>query len=153
MRISVFSNLASYLAVGGARLDSDMSGGAFVPSFTLVLHARLAPIPRLPILGAFMPPPSLSHLKLVCSRSATLDLATAQTRLSSARRLKHWTWRLHCCFPRTGQQHVLGLLCTWHLLDHLHLSLHPCFLRVVLMCGGIMALNLCWHVNVHVLLL
>ena len=33
-----------------ARLDTDISGGAFLLSFTLVLHARLAPFPRLPIL-------------------------------------------------------------------------------------------------------
>ena len=53
---------------------------------------------------------SLFHLKLVCSRSATLDLATARTRLSPARDLKYWTWRLHCCFAGTGHQHVLDLL-------------------------------------------
>ena len=52
----------------------------------------------------------LSHLKIVCSGSATLDLATAHTRLSSARGLKYWTWRLHCCFAGTGHQYVLDLL-------------------------------------------
>ena len=33
-----------------ARLDSDMTGRAFLLPFTLVLHARLAPFPRLQIL-------------------------------------------------------------------------------------------------------
>ena len=74
---------------------------------------------------------SLSHLKLVCSGSATLDLATAQTRLSSAPSLEHWTWRLHCCFAGTKNQHGLDISVdlTWHLLDHLHMSLHLCILH------------------------
>ena len=59
-----------------------------------------------------------------------------------------------------------------HLLDHLHLSLHLCIIDDVLttpfkewnmvcfpqfsamsVCGGVLALYFCWHVNVHVLLL
>ena len=123
-----------------------MSGGSFLLSFTLVLQARLAPIPRLKILGAFMLPFSLSHLNLVCSRSATLDLAIAQTRLSSARGLKYWTW---CCFARTGT------FCGSHLASFG--SSASVFAPVppsrCLMCGGILAFYLCWHINVHVPLL
>ena len=86
--------------------------------------------------------------------SCALSLSS-QARLSSVRDLQHWTWRLHCCFAGTGHQHVLDLAVnlTWHLLDPLHLSLHLCILHDVLVCGGILALYLCWHVNVHVLLL
>ena len=64
----------------------------------------------------------ISSSSVVGSRSATLDLATAQTRLSSARGLQHWTWRLHCCFAGTEHQHVLDLTVdlTWHL--HVHPS-------------------------------
>ena len=61
---SVFADLALYLAVGGLCL-----GGAFLLSFTLVLQARLAPIPRLPILAVWSFSRSLSlSLKLVCCR-------------------------------------------------------------------------------------
>ena len=59
-----------------------------------------------------------------------LSLISSQARLSSARGLQHWTWRLHCRFAGTGHQHVLDLTedPTWHLLDLLHLSLHLCIL-------------------------
>ena len=65
-------------------------GGAFLLSFTLVLPARLAPIPRLPILAvwSFSRSRSLS-LKLVCSRSAASYLSAiallSATALLSAR--------------------------------------------------------------------
>ena len=69
-------------------------------------------------------------------------------------------------FAGTGHQHVLDLTVdlTWHLLDHLHLSLRNlhdvlitpsrewnllCFISSV--CCGILSLHFCWHVNVHVL--
>ena len=70
---SVFADLALYLAVCGLCLGPVLSC-----SLSLVLQARLAPIPRLPILSLWSFSRSLSlSLKLVCSRSATLNLATA----------------------------------------------------------------------------
>ena len=57
-------------------------GGAFLLSFTLVLQARLAPIPRLPILAVW---------------SFSRSLSLSQARLLSPRDLQHRTWRLSCC--------------------------------------------------------
>ena len=59
---------------------------------------------------------------------------SSQARLSSARGLQHWTWRLRCCSAGTGHRHVLDLTVdlAWHLLDHLHLSLRLCILHHVL---------------------
>ena len=93
--------------------------------------------------GAFMLSLSLSHLisSLFLSLSFSLSLPlplslslSSQARLSSARYLQHWTWRLQCCFAGTGHQHVPDLTVdlTWHLLDHLHLSLCLCVLHDVL---------------------
>ena len=46
-------------------------------------------------------------LKLVCSRCATLNLATV---LLSARGRHHCTWRLSCCLLEVGLQCVLDLV-------------------------------------------
>ena len=64
MRISVFADLALYLAVGGlASVELSCS------LTTLVLQARLAPIPRLPIPAVWSFSRSFSlSLKLVCCR-------------------------------------------------------------------------------------
>ena len=64
-----------------ACLDSDMSGGAFLLSFTLVLEARLAPIPRLPIFAVWSSSRSLSpSLMLVCCRFEILQHRTCRLR-------------------------------------------------------------------------
>ena len=83
-----------------------------------------------------LPPPPFSLFLLSLSlllHSLSLSLSS-QARLSSARDLQHWTWRLHCCFAGTKHQHVLDLTVdlTWHLLDHLHRSLCLCILHDVL---------------------
>ena len=57
----------------------------------LVLQARLAPIPRLPILAVWR-----------CSRSLSLS----QARLLSAWDLQHLTWRLSCCLLEVGHQKI-----------------------------------------------
>ena len=45
---------------------------------------------------------------------------------SSAPKRQHLSWRLHCRFAGTGHPHFLDVRSkvTWHLLDHMHLSLH-----------------------------
>ena len=79
--------------------------------------------------------PRLRHVRidrLVFISGGALELSLNSS--SSARELQHWTWQLHCCFAGTGHQNVLDLTVdsTWHLLDHLHLSLHLCILHDVL---------------------
>ena len=82
--------------------QSSERGGVFCSLTILVLQARLAPIHRLPALGAF-------HALFLSS--------------SLARDLQHVTWRLICCLLEVGHQqnldfgasHHLGHLCfSWH---------------------------------------
>ena len=91
-----------------AGLDSDMSGGAFLLSFTLVLQARLAPIHRLPIVVVWS-----------CSRSLSLSLKLA--RFLSAGDLHHCIRRLSCGLLEVGLRYVLDLAASHHLglLRHL----------------------------------
>ena len=73
-----------------ACLDSDMSGGAFLLSSTLVLEARLAPIPRLPIFAVRSFSRSLSpSLMLVCCRFEICNIVPAPTPRSGVGRF--WT--------------------------------------------------------------
>ena len=99
-------------------------GGAFLLSFTLVLQARLAPIPRLPILAVWSFSRSLSLFLsssfVVGSRSATSYLSTA---LLSARGLHHCIRRLSCCLLEVGLRYFLDLTAS-HRLGHLCLPLH-----------------------------
>ena len=86
-------------------------GGVFCSLTILVLHARLAPIHRLPTLGAF-------HALFLSS--------------SPARDLHNTTWRLRFCLLEIRHQHKqdfaashhLGHLCfSWHVLQDLFLKL------------------------------
>ena len=80
LNAAVFADLALYLSVGGlASVELSCS-----PT-TLVLQARLEPIPRLPIFAVwtFSRSLSLSSSSVVSSRSPTSYLATA-LRLSTA---------------------------------------------------------------------
>ena len=84
---SVFADLALYLTVGGlASVELSYS------LTTLVLQARLAPMPRLPILDVW-----------------TFSRSLSQARLLSARDLQHRTWRLSCCLLEVGRRHVPDL--------------------------------------------
>ena len=80
LNAAVFADLALYLAVGPC---ASVALSCFLT--TLVLQARLAPIPRLPILAVLSCSRSLSlsSSSVVGSRSATSYLATA-LRLSTA---------------------------------------------------------------------
>ena len=71
---------------------------------------------------------------LIDRSSCLLEPSNSLISSSSARDLQHWTWRLHCRFAGTGHQHVLDIRSevTWHLVDHLHPSLHLCILHNVL---------------------
>ena len=72
LNAAVFADLASYLAVGGlASVELSCS------LTTLVLQARLAPIPRVELFS--------------------LSFSFSQARLLSARDLEHRTGRLRCC--------------------------------------------------------
>ena len=131
MRISVFSDLALYLAVGGhastqtclVEPSCSLSLSCFMhvwhrflgcrslePScllfFSLSSQARLLKICN-------TGPGDCTNSSVVCSRSEALDLAIAlllrKNRASA------------CSGPSVDL--------TWHLLDHLHLSLHLCFLH------------------------
>ena len=122
---AVFADLALYLAVGGlASMELSCS------LTTLVLQARLAPIPRLPILAVWTCSRSLSlslsNSSVVGSRSATSNLATA---LLSARGLHCCIRRLNCCLLEVGLRYVLDLAAS-HRLCHLCLSLHDSFSRI-----------------------
>ena len=87
----------------------------------LMHHARLAPIPRLPI--------------FVWSFSRSLSSPTRdlqQTAVLSARGLHHCTWRLRCCLLEVGHRYVLDLAASHHrghLCSPLHLCRHCSFLR------------------------
>ena len=88
-----------------ACLDSDMSGGAFLLSFTLVLKARLAPIPRLPIVAVVSFSRSLSpSLMLVCCRFEICNIVPG-------------------AYAEVGCRQVLDLAAC-HRLRHLYLSWH-----------------------------
>ena len=107
---SVFADLALYLAVGGlASMELSCS------LTTLVLQARLAPIPRLPILAVRSFPDlilSLSSSSVVGSRSATSYLATARL---SARSLHLCVRRLSCGLLEVGLRYILDLAASHHL--------------------------------------
>ena len=103
LNAAVFADLALYLADGGlASVELPCS------LTTLVLQARLAPIPRLHILVVWSCSRSLclSSSSLVGSRSATSYLATA---LLSARGLHHCIGRLSCGLLEVGLRYVPDL--------------------------------------------
>ena len=119
LNAAVFADLASYLAVAGlASVELTCS------RITLVLQARLAPIPRLPILAVWSCSRSLSlslsSSSVVGSRSATSCLATA---LLSARGPRHCIRRLSCGLLEVGLRYVLDLAASDR-LGHLCLPLH-----------------------------
>ena len=71
---------------------------------------------------------------------------------SSARDLQHWTWRLQCCFARTGHQHDLDIrstcFCTcafFTMFWSLRSGNGTCC--AVWRCSGTVSLgmHLCWH--------
>ena len=102
LNAAVFADLALYLAVGGlASVELSCS------LTTLVLQERLAPFPRLPILGAF-------HALFLSS--------------SPARDLQHKTWRLSCCLLEVGRQQNLDFAAS-HRLGHLCLVSRCSLLR------------------------
>ena len=76
---AVFVDLTLYLAVCGL-FSVELSS-----SLTTLLQARLAPFPRLPVLGAF--------------HALFLSLSLS---ISPARELQHITWRLRFCLLEVG---------------------------------------------------
>ena len=101
LNAAVFADLALYLAVGGL---ASVELSCFLT--TLVLQARLAPFPRLPIHGAVR----------------ALFLSSMP-----ARDLQHITWRLRfrlsCSLLEVGHQQNLDLAAS-HRLGHLCFSWH-----------------------------
>ena len=98
-----------------------MSGGAFLLSFTLVLQAHLAPIPRLPIFAVWNFSRSLSlSPMLVCCRLEICNIVPGDC---VCRGQHHCSWRLSCCPLEVRRRHVPDLAVSHH-LDHLCLSLH-----------------------------
>ena len=127
LNAAVFADLALYLAVGGlASVELPCS------LTTLVLRTRLAPIPRLPILVVWSFSRSLSlSLKLVCSRSATLNLEIARL---FARSLHYCIRRLSCGLLEVGASVCSGPCCEsssgpsvlpFALVESLHFSARP----------------------------
>ena len=86
---------------------------------TLVLQARLAPFPRLPVLGAF------HALFLSSSPARDLQQKTWQLRFCLLEVGIHCTWRLSCCLLEVGHQQNLDLVAS-HRLGHLCFSWHVC---------------------------
>ena len=138
---SVFSDLALYLAVGG---HASTQTCLVEPSWSLLLSCFMHVWHR--FLGCRSLEPSCTFFFSLISSSSARDLqhwnlATAQTRLSSAvldlaiALLLRKNQASACSGPSVDL--------TWHLLNHLHMSLHLCFLHDVLICGGILTLYLC----------
>ena len=113
MWISVFSDLALYLAVGGRALSSDMSGGAFLLFF----------------ISCFK---HVWHRFLDClSLESSCSLSPSQARLVEICNIEQPGDCTAVC-SRSGINHILDLAVS-HRLDHLylpwHLWSHDSFLR------------------------
>ena len=127
LNAAVFADLASYLAVGGlASVELSCS------LTTLVLQARLALIPRLPILAVWSCSRSLSlSLKLVCCRLKICNIVPGDCAAVCSRSAS-----LHLATEllEVGRRHGLDLAAS-HRLGHLclpsHLWSHCSFLRHV----------------------
>ena len=92
-------------------------GGVFCSLTILVLQARLAPLPQLPVLGAF-------HALFLSSLPARdLQHITWRLRFCLLEFGIHCTWRLSCCLLVVGHQQNLDLVAS-HRLGHLCFSWH-----------------------------